>query len=334
LNVLTWGVYTDEELYSGFEEKTGCTINTEIISTNAALNSKLKAAPEGTYHVTKAGNWGGERAVNLGYYKPVDIEQIADVYDSIWDFTKLDKFERDGDIYGVPCNYWTMPLVYDEGDLGNIGGDDQSVSIDIMWDEEYENNLAGQDAARPQVFNAAIKLGIDPNDPDAILDRKEEVQEALTNHVSLAKSFWNTAADSIKMLKNDAVDISTDSWGGTYNSLNSQDFPAKQATFKEGTRAGVDNWHITKGTDELHERTIYEFIKYEMKERARRYWEISGLPVPVDTIDYTKDIENGKVSSFMIGEEAEKRNLKWMHAIDEQPRKEFNQMWSQAKLSG
>jgi spermidine/putrescine transport system substrate-binding protein len=318
LNIFAWGTYLKDPWVNGFEEEYGVTINTETYSSNADAINKLRVVEEGTYDLFMPTNYAVERAMAMDLVEPVGVDNIP-VYEDQFDALKLDAFNQDGGTYAVPADFGITGMMYRPDAVDEDIGD--TASLDMLWDDAYEGRLCNRDNAKLEIFYAALKDGQDPNDPSDL----DSVQETLSEHVPLLRTFWTSSADTIQIMESGDVDVMT-AWDGPYRRLKEDGVNVSYATFEEGTKGWLDTFAIPKGAK--HKTTAQKYINYCMGEQARTWLDETGYATASKRADYSDD----ELKRYNLTESA-LNSFTFQGYVPDERQQEYDSIWTEVKTS-
>ena len=174
INVYNWGEYipdgSDEgvlDLNGAFTELTGIEVNYTTYATNEELYAKLKGGGA-SYDVVIPSDYMISRMIAEEMLLPLDLENIPN---RSYIMEKFSNPEYDpGNQYSIPYTWGTVGIIYD-----NTAIDPEETEIDweILWDENYKDQILMFDNPRDAFAIAEIMLGYSLNTED-----KKELSEA------------------------------------------------------------------------------------------------------------------------------------------------------------
>ncbi len=172
ITVFNWGEYisdgSDDSLnvIKEFEKETGIKVEYVTYSNNEELYSQITNG--GTvYDVIVPSDYMFERLLAEGYLQPVNFENVPnyvnidDKYKNCFDYVNNKKYEgvtTDANKYCVPYTIGMVGVIYDSEKV-----EEAPVNWDILWDEQYKNEILMFDNPRDAFAIAQFKLGLDIN---------------------------------------------------------------------------------------------------------------------------------------------------------------------------
>lgn len=259
VSFLGWEGYADESFVKEFEEASGCKVTATYVGSNDDFAPKL-AAGGGVYDVVSASADAASVLVIAGLVEPLDkskIEHWDDIYEIFRDAKAIN---ADGEIYGVPLTWGSIPLMYR---TDKIAGEPDSYAA--LWDEQYKGRIAMWDD-KSAIYNTARLLGYD-NVYSLSDEQFEAVKQKLIEQKPLLRKYWSTAGELINLYASGEVWISN-TWGGfQVAELQKQGIPVKEFLPKEKADGWVDNWMIAKGS--ANTDCAYQYINFTTSARGQ-----------------------------------------------------------------
>lgn len=256
VSFLGWEGYADESFVKEFEEASGCKVTATYVGSNDDFAPKL-AAGGGVYDVVSASADAASVLVIAGLVEPLDkskIEHWDDIYEI---FRNAKAINADGDIYGVPLTWGSIPLMYR---TDKITGEPDSYAA--LWDEQYKGRIAMWDD-KSAIYNTARLLGYD-NVYSLSDEQFEAVKQKLIEQKPLLRKYWSTAGELINLYASGEVWISN-TWGGYQSSLLAeQGIEVTEFIPEEGAEGWMDSWMVVKDTP--NQDCAYAFINMAISE--------------------------------------------------------------------
>lgn len=259
LSFLGWEGYADESYTKEFEAATGCKVTATYVGSNDDFAPKL-ASGGGVYDIVSVSADAAGVLVAAGLVDPLDrskLEHLGDIYEVFRDAKAIN---ADGETYGVPLTWGSIPLMYR---TDKITGEPDSYAA--LWDEKYQGKIALWDD-KSAIYNTARLLGYD--DVYNLSDEQlAEVQRKLVEQKPLLRKYWSTAGELVNLYASGEVWISN-TWGGyQVAELQKQGIPVKEFLPKEKADGWVDNWMIVKGSPNVD--CAYAYINFTTSARGQ-----------------------------------------------------------------
>lgn len=163
LRVFNWGEYISDgeddtlDVIAQFEEETGIDVEYITYANNEELYAMISNGGI-TYDVIVPSDYMFERLLKEGYLQKIDKSKIT-YYDNIFD-TYKGIFEFDpNDDYSVPYTVGMVGVIYNT----DIVKETPAENWDLLWSEEYKNEILMFDNPRDAFAISQFKLGIDIN---------------------------------------------------------------------------------------------------------------------------------------------------------------------------
>lgn len=166
LNVYNWGEYISDgsdgylDINAEFYELTGIKVNYSTFATNEELYAKLKGGGA-SYDVIIPSDYMVSRMIKEEMLLPLDMENIPNI--KYIDEQFLDPLYDEGNKYSVPYTWGTVGIVYD---TTMIDMDPEDIDWDILWNEDYADQILMFDNPRDAFAIAEIMLGYSLNTED------------------------------------------------------------------------------------------------------------------------------------------------------------------------
>lgn len=161
INVFNWGEYISDgsdgsmDVIAEFTKKTGIKVNLQYFESNESMYNMLKGGGV-SYDVIVPSDYMVERLIAEDMLEKIN-------YDNIPNYHYIDKqyqnlyFDKTNE-YNVPYNIGTVVLIYNAKMVK-----EKPTSWDVLWDEQYANDILMFNNPRDSFAIAQAKLGIDPN---------------------------------------------------------------------------------------------------------------------------------------------------------------------------
>lgn len=320
ITIFTWETYHDDAWIQEWTEHTG--IRVSVVRTGgvdemfAMANSG--AVPADVFYID-SGSIRRYRDADL--IVPIDIAQLPEAANIAPGLNYQALSSLDGDLYGVPYNWGTQPLMFDE-DVVTDGTD----SWDVLWDPRYAGKVNLFDDAYITFPMIALKIGAkDPfNLTDAEFDACRQALVELRRQVrTIARGFNDAetlyaAGDaSLGYCQNISIVFNLQNRGRNFN----YSFP------RQGTPTWIDNAVVSKSGNRP---AVYRFLNDNLtipwqsrfieaslnngilSEAGAREGGVSdGVLTKTNIIDQSQDGFWDKMVVFMFPEDIDRRVQMW-----------------------
>lgn len=187
ITVFNWGEYIADgsdgslDVVKEFEKETGIKVEYMTYANNEELYAALINGGT-TYDVVVPSDYMFERLYYEGLLQPVNYENIP-YYSNIADKFK-GVFEDGMNNYYVPYTIGMVGVIYNTEMVDKVPG-----NWDILWDEQYKNQILMFDNPRDAFAIAQFKLGISINSTNA--DDWKKASDELKKQKSVIKRYVN-----------------------------------------------------------------------------------------------------------------------------------------------
>ncbi len=180
INVYNWGEYisngADEgtlDVNAEFEKLTGIKVNYTNYATNEELYAKLKGGGT-TYDVIIPSDYMISKMIKEKLIQPLDMENIPN-YKYIMDNYRDLAYDPDN-AYSVPYTWGTVGIIYNAEEIDIPR---EEIDWDILWNEDYKDQILMFDNPRDAFAIAEIMLGYSLNteEPAELKAAAEKLKE-------------------------------------------------------------------------------------------------------------------------------------------------------------
>lgn len=256
VNVLTWEGYADDSFISQFEQESGCKVSATYVGSNDDFAPKL-AAGGGVYDLITPSIDTTKIMIEAGFVDPIDLDRVprwGEVYEK---FRSAEGINRDGEVYGVPFSWGSIPFMYRVDKF-----DTAPTSLKSLWDPALSGKISLWDDK--SALYVAARLEGNMNIYDLSDEQLEAAKEKLIEQKPLVRKYWATAGELVDLYAAGEVWISN-TWGGYQSALLAdQGIEVQEFIPEEGAEGWMDSWMIVKDTP--NEDCAYEFINMAISE--------------------------------------------------------------------
>ncbi len=189
LRVFNWGEYISDgeddtlDVIAQFEEETGIDVEYITYANNEELYAMISNGGI-TYDIIVPSDYMFERLLKEGYLQKIDKSKIS-YYDNIYD-TYKGIFEFDpNDDYSIPYTVGMVGVIYNT----DVVKEKPAENWDLLWSEEYKNEILMFDNPRDAFAISQFKLGLDINSSNAA--DWEKASAELINQKKVLKRYVN-----------------------------------------------------------------------------------------------------------------------------------------------
>ncbi len=180
INVYNWGEYISTgaeegtlDVNSEFEELTGIKVNYTNFATNEELYAKLKGGGA-SYDIIIPSDYMISKMIKEGLIQKLDYDNIPN-FSYIMDNFRNMEYDPENE-YSVPYTWGTVGIIYDET---MVDMKEEDIDWDLLWNEEYADQILMFDNPRDAFAIAEIMLGYSLNteDPEELKSAAEKLKE-------------------------------------------------------------------------------------------------------------------------------------------------------------
>lgn len=256
VNLLTWEGYADDSFIKQFEEESGCAVSATYVGSNDDFAPKL-AAGGGVYDLITPSIDTTKVMIQAGFVEPVDVSKV-ERFDEIYEkFRTADGIQQDGDIYGVPYSWGSIPFMYRTDKF-----ETPPTSLKTLWDPALKGRISLWDD-KSSIYVASRLLG-NQNIYDLSDEQLEAAKQKLIEQKPLVRKYWATAGELVDLYAAGEVWISN-TWGGYQSGvLADEGIEVEEFIPEEGAEGWMDSWMVVKDTP--NQECAYKFINMAISE--------------------------------------------------------------------
>ncbi len=320
LVVYNWGEYIDPDVLTIFEEETGIKVIYEEYETNEIMYPKVEAGAS-IYDVICPSDYMIEKMIANDLLAEINWSNVPNATSNIGTeyYTQSQSFDPENK-YSIPYCWGTVGILYNKTMVeGSIN------SWDVLWDEQYADNILMQDSVRDAFMVSLKRLGYSMNTTNP--DELEEAKNALIEQKPLTQAY---VIDQVrdKMIGGEAAIGVIYSGEAIYTQRENPDL--EYVIPVEGTNMWIDSWVIPKNAANKENAEIFlnflcradialmnfEYITYSTPNTAAR-----------ELIE-DKDIKNSSIAFPIL---SEYENLETFHYLGEDADQLYNELWKEVK---
>lgn len=234
--VYNWGEYIDPEVLDIFEEETGIHVVYDEFETNEAMYPKVEAGAA-KYDLICPSDYMIDKMIQNGLLAELDFEKIpnAKQYIGAEYFEQSKQFDPENK-YSIPYCWGTVGILYNKTMVS-----EPITSWDVLWDEQYADNILMQDSVRDAFMVALKRAGYSMN-----TQNEAEIQEATNALIEQKPLVQAYVIDQVrdKMIGNEAAIGVIYSGEAIYTQRENSDL--EYVIPEEGTNIWIDSWVMLK----------------------------------------------------------------------------------------
>lgn len=233
VKVYNWGEYIDEDVISMFEEETGIEVTYDTFDTNEEMYPLIEAGGV-AYDAICPSDYMIEKMIANNLLQEIDFDNIPNM--QYIDETILEKsksFDPENN-YSVPYTFGTLGIVYNTTTVT-----DPVTSWNILWDEQYKDEILMYNSVRDAFVAPLTLLGEDINTTDDTALRK--AADMLIEEKPLVQSY---VMDQIKDLMISGAASLAMCYSGEILAMQEVNPDLAYAVPEEGSNFFIDSWVI------------------------------------------------------------------------------------------
>ena len=320
INFFNYGENIDDETLKEFEEKYDIKVNMETFDDMEAMYQKIKSGA-GKYDVVLVSDALMPRMIKEGLVQELNKDNIPNI--SQMDEQYLDLDIDPGNKYSVPYMFGTVGIVYNKDVVK-----EEVDSWDILWDEEYKDQVFMFDTYRDTIGAALKKLGYSLNstDPDEI----EEAKELLIEQRKTVNPIYGVD-NGTTMIPAGETNINM-IWSGEGLNLQEEYPNLVYVVPKEGANFWIDSLCITSNAQNVE--GAEKFINFVSdKESALRIADEIGYTTPNKEArkEQPEDVQNNP-NAYMTKEIMDRCEI--YKDFDLKTKQMYDDAWTEIKVNG
>lgn len=320
INFYNYGENIDDETLKEFEEKYDIKVNMETFDDMEAMYQKIKSGA-GKYDVVLVSDALMPRMIKEELIQELNKDNIPNI--SQMDEQYLDLDIDPGNKYSVPYMFGTVGIVYNKDVVK-----EEVDSWDILWDEEYKDQIFMFDTYRDTIGAALKKLGYSLNstDPDEI----EEAKELLIEQRKTVNPIYGVD-NGTTMIPAGETNINM-IWSGEGLNLQEENPNLVYIVPKEGANFWIDSLCITSNAQNVE--GAEKFINFVSdKESALRIADEIGYTTPNKEarLEQPEDVQHNP-NAYMTKEIMDRCEI--YKDFDLKTKQMYDDAWTEIKVNG
>lgn len=330
-DLMVWNWYVDwrDYILEDFQAEHDIdNVSTDAYSDPSQWYSRLQAGNDDIDSIGSTGEWTA-RAMENDLIEPLPVDIMPSWEEHVPEEFKADieeHFSQDGEIYGLPQAILVSPtLTYNEDYF-----DEPPTSWDVLWDEEYADQMFMWDRPRHacQIGAFYTGQGTNPDDWDY-----EEIREVLIQQKDLNVTYWEEYSSAMQMFVNEEVVVGPFTDGRSHMARFQEDAPISFAVPEEGTTYAMDHYVIPQGTP--NPRAALLFTNYAASpESARQMFLQMGYRPPLTDEGFQEavgDEASDEEIEYLLWEDD--WDLDLIRPIDDEHHDRMDEVWTEVKAA-
>lgn len=318
--VYNWGEYIDPEVIEMFEEEFGIDVIYDEFETNETMYPKVEAGAA-TYDIVCPSDYMIDKMIQNDLLQELNFDNIpnakANIGASYWE--QSEQFDP-GNKYSVPYCWGTVGILYNKTMVS-----EPITSWDVLWDEQYADNILMQDSVRDAFMVALKKNGASMNTTDAA--ELEAAKDVLVAQKPLVQAY---VVDQVrdKMIGNEAAIGVIYSGEAIFTQRENSDL--EYVIPEEGTNMWIDSWVMLKNAP--NKENAEKFINFLCRpDIALMNFDYITYSTPNDAARELIEDEDIKNSSIAFPDLTQYNNMESYLYLGEEFDESLNELWKQVK---
>ncbi len=318
--VYNWGEYIDPEVISMFEEETGIKVVYDEFETNEVMYPKVEAGAS-VYDVICPSDYMIQKMIDNDMLAEINWDNVPNAKANIGaQYYEQSKGFDPENKYSVPYCWGTVGILYNKTMVS-----EPIDSWDVLWDEQYADNILMQDSVRDAFMVALKRNGHTMNSVD------ETELEAAKNELIAQKPLVQAyVVDQVrdKMIGDEAAIGVIYSGEAIYTQRENPNL--EYVIPKEGTNVWIDSWVIPNNCQ--NKENAEKWIDFMCRpEIALMNFDYITYSTPNDAARELIEDEDIKNSSIAFPDLTQYQNLETFSYLGEEADLLYNNLWEEIK---
>lgn len=318
--VYNWGEYIDPEVITMFEEETGIKVIYDEFETNEVMYPKVEAGAS-VYDVICPSDYMIQKMIDNDILAEINWDNVPNATANIGAqyFEQSKGFDPENK-YSVPYCWGTVGILYNTTMVN-----EPIDSWDVLWDEQYKDNILMQDSVRDAFMVALKRNGATMNSVD------EAELEAAKNELIAQKPLVQAyVVDQVrdKMIGDEAAIGVIYSGEAIYTQRENPNLA--YVIPKEGTNVWIDSWVIPKNCQ--NKENAEKWIDFMCRpDIALLNFDYITYSTPNDAARELIEDEDIKNSPIAFPDLTQYENLETYSYLGEDADLMYNNLWEEIK---
>ena len=318
--VYNWGEYIDPEVITMFEEETGIKVVYDEFETNEVMYPKVEAGAS-VYDVICPSDYMIQKMIDNDMLAEINWDNVPNATANIGTqyFEQSKGFDPENK-YSVPYCWGTVGILYNTTMVS-----EPIDSWNVLWDEQYKDNILMQDSVRDAFMVALKRNGATMNSVD------EAELEAAKNELIAQKPLVQAyVVDQVrdKMIGDEAAIGVIYSGEAIYTQRENPNLA--YVIPKEGTNVWIDSWVIPKNCQ--NKENAEKWIDFMCRpDIALMNFDYITYSTPNDAARELIEDEDIKNSPIAFPDLTQYDNLETFSYLGEEADLMYNNLWEEIK---
>lgn len=245
LRILTWEGYAGPEWLDKFKSDTGATVNIVYAGSADEMFAKMQGSQAADFDLVSFDTSLFPRYVDAKLIQPMDPSKIPNIKNIAPEFADVKAVMRGQDRYGLPFAWGSLPLVYDTAAFPTA-----PESWEVMWDEQYAQQMLWMDDANNSITLAALIVGA--ANPYQLTDEDfARIKEKLVAQKKLSLSYYAGFDDGVNLFAQNGIKLMFSMGEPQVPALVKKGIAAALTIPKEKAVGWLDCWELSAGAKDV-----------------------------------------------------------------------------------
>lgn len=245
LRILTWEGYAGPEWLDKFKADTGATVNIVYAGSADEMFAKMQGSQGADFDLVSFDTSLFPRYVDAKLIQPIDPAKIPNLKNIAPEFADVKAVMRGQDRYGLPFAWGSLPLVYDTAAFPTA-----PESWEVMWDEQYAQQMLWMDDANNSITVAALIVGA-ANPYQLTDDDFAKIKDKLVAQKKLSLSYYAGFDDGVNLFAQNGIKLMYSMGEPQVPALVKKGIAAALTIPKEKAVGWLDCWEMSAGVKDL-----------------------------------------------------------------------------------
>jgi putative spermidine/putrescine transport system substrate-binding protein/spermidine/putrescine transport system substrate-binding protein len=264
LRVFGWEGYSDDEWVKAFQDKTGASVSVTYAGSVDEMFAKMQGSNGADFDVVAFDTGSFKRYVENKLIQPLDLGKLANRKNLQPAFQEVSAIVFDGQTYGAPFAWGSLPMIYDEAAFADGAPD----SWTVMWDEKNAQQMIVLDDANNNVVNTAILLGY-PDKFNLTDEQFAAIKDKLIEQKKLVLTYYAGFEDGVSIFAQGGVKLMFSMGEPQVGMLKERGVKAAMAIPKEGAVGWLDCWVASVGAKDPD--LAHQWIDFMLQKQVGTY---------------------------------------------------------------
>lgn len=245
LRILTWEGYAEPEWLNAFKQSTGATVNIVYSGSADEMFAKMQGSQGADFDLVSFDTSLFPRYVDAKLLQQMDQAKLPNLANLGAAFQNVAALMRGEERYGVPFAWGSLPLVYDTAAFPT-----PPESWEVMWDEQYAQQMLWQDDANNSITLGALIVGVE--NPYKLTDADfEKIKAKLIGQKKLLLSYYAGFDDGVNLFAQNGCKLMYSMGEPQVPALEKKGVKAALTIPKERAVGWLDCWEVSAGAKDV-----------------------------------------------------------------------------------